>query len=191
MVPDELLIDVKKLCGDCFIVAMQSRLEDRNHVEIFTDSGFWLHHVIFFNTDRPDLTCSAMVGERFYGGGNTKATRRWNPNDRWGYRVHERDLWVLFLNLMNDGTEDIEAVVRADFEWVFASSAEGRRYREVRPIWLALDDFCGDSGVPVPSLTKPFSQKTPTWISTVEGPLVDVAAHTHDGGLDMVTYRNG
>jgi hypothetical protein len=100
-----------------------------------------------------------MVGERFYGGGNTKATRRWNQNDRWGYRVHERELWVLVVNLMNDGTEDIDAVVRVDFEWVSASSAEGRRYREVRPIWLALADFCGDSGVPVPSLTKSFSQK--------------------------------
>jgi hypothetical protein len=40
MVPDELLIDVKKPCGDCFIVAMQSRLEDRNHVERLLIPGF-------------------------------------------------------------------------------------------------------------------------------------------------------
>lgn len=92
---------------------------------------------------------------------------------------------------MNDGTVDIEAVVRVDFEWVSASSAEGRQYRQVRPIWLALEDFCGDSGVPVPSLTEPFRITTPEWISTVDGPLVDVAAHMHDGGVEMVTYQNG
>lgn len=191
MVSNELLFDVKKPCADCFIVAMQSRMEDINETELVTDAGFWLHHVILFNTARPDLTCPA-TGERFYGGGNTKATRRWNLHGRWGYHVRESDPWALVVDLMNEGATNVEAVVRVDFEWVSASSAEGKQYREVRPIWLSLDDyFCGGIGIPVPSLTKPFRFRTPSWLSPVEGPILDVAAHVHDGGLDMTTYLNG
>lgn len=191
MVSNELLYNVKKSCADCFIVAMQSRLEDANQNELNTDAGFWLHHAILFNSARPDLTCPA-AGERFYGGGNTKATRRWNLFGRWGYRVHDSDSWYLVLDLMNEGDTNVEAVVRVDFEWVSASSEEGQQYREVRPIWLSLDDyFCGGIGVPVPSLTKPFRLRTPSWLSSVEGPILDVAAHVHDGGLDMATYLNG
>lgn len=73
-------------------------------------------------------------------------------------------------------------VVQVDFVWISASSTEGRQYRQARPIWLTLDDSCGDSGMPVPSLTEPFTITTPKWISTVDGPVVDAAAHMHDGG---------
>lgn len=188
---NELLFNVKKPCADCFIVAVQSRIEDTYRTELVTDSGFWLHHVIFFNKARPDLTCPAGAGERFYGGGNTKATRRWNLNGRWGYRARESDVWDLVVDLMNEGVANVEAVVRVDFEWVSASSEEGRHYREVRPIWITLDHFCDGIGVPVPSVTKPFRIRTPSWLSSVEGPILDVAAHVHDGGLDMSTYLNG
>ena len=192
MVSNEKLIDVEKPCADCFIVAVQSRLEDTNRTELVTDAGFWLHHVIIFNTAESDLTCPAMGGERFYGGGNTKATWRFNSHGRWGYRTRETDLWVIVVDLMNEGITDVEALVRLDFEWVSASSAEGRQYRNVRPIWLAVDDYyCGGIGLPVPSLTKPFHVRTPSWLSSVEGPMLEAAAHVHDGGLDMTTYQNG
>lgn len=191
MVADKKLRDVEKPCTDCYIVAIQSRLEDTSRKEQYTASGLWLHHVIFFNTAQVDLTCPRMAGERFYGGGNTKATRRWNHHGRWGYYVGEDHEWHMVVDLMNYGTTDIDAVVRVDFEWVSASSAEGSKHRPVRPIWLALDDFCGDSGMPVPSLTEPFRFTTPKWTSTVDGPLVDVAAHMHDGGIEMLTYQNG
>ena len=188
---DRILIDVEKPCVDCYIVAVQSRQEDLNRTEYYTASGLWLHHVILFNEAQRDLTCPRMAGERFYGGGNTRATRRWNLHGRWGYYVGKDDEWDMVVDLMNEGTVDFDVMLRIDFEWVSASSAEGRQYRRVRPIWLALKDFCSDSGVPVRSLTEPFHIKTPEWISTVDGPLVDGSAHVHDGGLDMVTYRNG
>lgn len=191
MLADQRIFNVEKPCTDCFIVAIQSRLEDTSRREQYTSSGLWLHHVIFFNTAQTDLTCPAMIGERFYGGGNTKATRRWNHHGPWGYYVGDTDKWHLVIDLMNDSPIAIDAVVRVDFEWVSASSAEGAQHRSVRPIWLALDDFCGDSGMPVPSLTEPFRVTTPQWISTIDGPLVDVAAHMHDGGVEMLTYRNG
>ena len=191
MVSNELLVDVKKPCADCFIVAVQSRLEDANRVELVTDDGFWLHHVIIFNRGRPDLTCS-MTGERFYGGGNTRATRRWNLHGRWGYQARESDIWDVVVDLKNEGTADVEAVVRVDFEWVSASSAEGQQYRGVRPIWLSLDHyFCGGIGLPVLSVTKSFRIRTPSWTSSIEGPILDVASHMHDGGIDMTTYLNG
>lgn len=191
MVSNELLIDVKKPCSDCFIVAIQSRLEDNHRNELVTESGFWLHHVILFNRARPDLTCLA-AGERFYGGSNAKATRRWNLHGRWGYRARENDKWDLVVDVRNQGAVNVEAVVRVDFEWVSASSAEGKRYREIRPIWLSLDDyFCGGLGLPPVSTTEPFRIRTPSFVSPIQGPIVDVAAHMHDGALDMVTYLNG
>lgn len=132
-----------------------------------------------------------MAGERFYGGGNTRATRRWNNHARWGYPALEDERWDLVVELVNDGSLAVEASVRVDFEWVKAASTEGRQYREVRPIWLALNDFCGDSGVQVKSTTEVFTVRTPKWTATVDGPLVDIAAHMHDAGVDMTTFLNG
>lgn len=188
---DKLLEKIKKPCGDCYIVAIQAQLEDSNQRERFTESGLWLHHAILFNTAQSDLTCSYMAGERFYGGDHTKVTRRWNNHGRWGYHVNADDKWALVVDLLNEGDVDVELVVRIDFEWVSASSAEGRQYRGVRPIWLCLSDLCSDSSIPVTSVTKPFSLRTPEWISTIDGPLVDVAGHVHDGGVDLTTYQNG
>lgn len=94
---------------------MQSRMEDTNQNEVVTDAGFWLHHVVSSNAARPDLTCPAAE-ERFYGGVNTKAIRRWNLHGRRGYRVHDSDSCTLAVNLMNEGVASIEAVVRVDFE---------------------------------------------------------------------------
>ncbi|MCJ1461620.1 hypothetical protein MMC07_000217 [Pseudocyphellaria aurata] len=188
---NKILPGVEKPCTDCYIVAMQARLESTNGTELFTDSGLWLHHVIFFNRGRIDLTCPRMAGERFYGGGNTRATRRWNNHGRWGYSAREDERWDVVVELMNDGSLALDATVRIDFEWVKANSTEGQKYREVRPIWIALDDFCGDSGVPVKSVTESFTVRTPTWTATVDGPLVDIAAHMHDAGVEMTTYLNG
>lgn len=182
---------VEKPCTDCYIVAVQARLESTNGTELFTDSGIWLHHVIFFNSGRSDITCPPMPGERFYGGGSTRATRRWNNHARWGYKALEDERWDLVIELINDADSDIEASVRVDFEWVSAASIEGRQYREVRPIWLGLEDFCGDSSAPVKSTTEVFTIRTPEWTATVDGPIVDVSAHAHDGGVEMTTFLNG
>lgn len=186
-----ILKDVEKPCTDCYIVAMQARLESINSTELGTESGVSLHHIIFFNTGRSDITCPIMAGERFFGGDNTRPTRRWNNHARWGYSALGNESWDLAVELVNDGPLAVVASVRIDFEWVEAASSEGRQYRGVRPVWLSLNDFCGDSSVPAKSTTEVFTVRTPEWTATVDGPLVDITAHLHDGGVDMTTFLNG
>ncbi|MCJ1265700.1 hypothetical protein MMC22_005580 [Lobaria immixta] len=170
---------------------MQTSLESAKGTELFTESGISHHHVIFFNIARSDITCPSMAGERFYGGGNTRAIRRWNNHAGWAYSALEDKRWDLVVELVNDGPLTVEASIRVDFEWVKATSIEGRQYREVRPIWLALDNFCGDASVSVKSTSEVFSVRTPEWTATVDGSLVDIAAHMHDGGVVMTKFLNG
>jgi len=109
MRPQEVVFDAPKPCTNCYIVAMHALLHDINGTEIFTDSGVWLHHIIFFNTGRTDLVCPHIAGERFYGGGNERWTRRWNSIGPWGYKIDEDNVWIIVVELMNDA--DVEKTV--------------------------------------------------------------------------------
>ncbi|KAF2117369.1 hypothetical protein BDV96DRAFT_644793 [Lophiotrema nucula] len=190
MRPQQIIYNIRKPCTDCYIVAMHALLQDESGVEIFTDSGILLHHIIFFNRGRPDLVCPRMAGERFYGGGNERWTRRWNSGGPWGYKIDEGDEWDIVVELMSDADVDTTVQIVVRYEIVSATSTAGRDYRGVTAAWLDLTG-CGNADVDVKSTSEAFEYRTPDWISPIEGEIVDVAGHMHDGGLYMTGYRNG
>ena len=190
MRPQEILQDIAKPCTNCFITAMHATLQDMNGTEIFTDTGMWLHHMIWFNRGKTDLVCPHMKGERFFGGGNERWTRRWNSLAEWGYEIRESDVWDAVVELMNDANEEMTTQVVVRYEVISASSPLGKKYRDIVAVWLDLTG-CGDADMDVKSTTEPFNYRTPDWVSPINGLMVDVAGHMHDGGLNMTGYQNG
>jgi hypothetical protein len=189
MRPQEVYVNVEKPCTDCYIVAMHAFTRDMNGTEISTSSGVWMHHMILFNQGRPDPVCPNMAGERFFGSGNDRWTRRWNTIGHWGYKIDPDDQWVLVVELMNesDMEQDVNIVVR--YEVISASSPEGKDYNGIASVWLDLTD-CGDAEVEVKSVTEPFEYRTTNWTSPIKGILIDMGCHMHDGGVNMTAYRN-
>lgn len=190
MRPQEVIFDIQKPCKDCYIVAMHAILQDVNGTELFTDSGTWLHHIIFFNTGRTDLVCSHMAGERFFGGGNERWTRRWNSIGPWGYKIDRDDVWDVVIELMNDASVESTVNIVVRYEVIEANSEVGNDYRGIAAVWLDLTG-CGNADIDVKSTTESFEYRTPDWTSSVNGVLVDVGGHMHDGGLNMTMYKNG
>ena len=47
---------------------------------------------------------------------------------RWAYSAVEDERWDLVVELVNDGPLTVEASIRVDFDWVKATSIEGRQY---------------------------------------------------------------
>jgi hypothetical protein len=190
MRPQQLYLDISKPCTNCYILAMHAILQDKTGSEIFTDSGAWLHHIIWFNEGRTDLVCPLMIGERFFGGGNERWTRRWNSLASWGYRVNEGDNWNIAVELMNDAEVEQKVQVVVRYEFIPDTAVTGITYKNVRPIWLDLTG-CGDAEVEAKETSNPFSYRTPDWISPMDRVMVDVGGHMHDGGLNLTAYKNG
>lgn len=188
MRPEEIFYKVSKPCTNCYVLAMHAMLQDANGTELFTDSGMLLHHIIFFNRARPDLVCPGMAGERFYGGGNERWTRRWNSGGPWGYHIGDDDQWDIVVELMNDADVDMAVHIVVRFEYILAKDA--RDYRGIAVAWLDLTG-CGNAEVDVKSITDAFEYRTPNWTSPVGGIIVDMGGHMHDGGVSMTGYRNG
>ena len=76
------------------------------------------------------------------------------------------------------------------YEVIGADSEVGKDYRGITAVWLDLTG-CGNADVDVKSTIEKFEYRTPDWISSVDGIMVDVGGHMHDGGLNMTMYRNG
>lgn len=190
MRPEEIILNIEKPCNDCYIVAMHASLQNINSIEVFTNSGIVLHHIIFFNRARPDLVCPQMVGERFFGGGNERWTRRWNSNSLWGYKIDEGDEWDVVVELMNEADIEVTVNIVLRYEYVHANTNTGRDYGGIAAVWLDMTG-CGNADVDVKSTTEAFEYRSPDWISPVNGEIVDMAGHMHDGGINMTGYKNG
>lgn len=189
MRPQEVVVNITKPCTNCFITAMHATLQDMDGKELFTDSGMWLHHIIWFNRGKVDYVCPQMAGERFYGGGNERWTRRWNSRGDFGYKINKDDQWDVVVELMNESDVETTTQIVVRYEVVSATSPEGKKYGEIAAVWLDLTG-CGNADVDVKSTTGPFEYRTPEWVSPINGIMVDVAGHLHDGGLNMTGFKN-
>ena len=89
---------------------------------------------------------------------------------------------------MNDSDSEKEVSIVVRYEWI--SAKEGSQYRGIAALWLDLTG-CGNADIDVKSTTEAFNYRTPNWTATVDGIMVDVAGHMHDGGIDLTGYLNG
>ena len=181
MRPEEVLCNITKPCTDCFLTAIWAELRRGDDPDTVLYANVTLHHVILFNGGRPDPVCPRLFGERFFGAGAERWTRRFDgahgASGAWGYAVRPDDQWDAVFELHNEAPDAVDAFIALRFEWVDAQSAVGRGVRELRVAWLDITG-CGNSERPVPTTSEPFAYTTPKWTANVNGTILDVSRTT-------------
>ena len=157
-----------------------------------------LHHAVWANPSRNDMTCSDYPLDRFFASGKERTPLElpagygyyWdNQPPRSGFPVPhdpERPVWALQAHI--DGMHEGHAMeVYLAFDLQFTPGAPGDM-TDVTPAWFDIDN-CGDSEFKVPRHRNEegrFRYKT-SWNYTMEdaGRFVAMAGHLHDGGVKL------
>jgi hypothetical protein len=70
---DWLVPEAQKPCTDCLITWILAGLEYPNGTDANADTGLWLHHTVFSNTNRTAAVCpQAKTGDDFFASGNER-----------------------------------------------------------------------------------------------------------------------
>jgi hypothetical protein len=63
----------QKPCADCLVTWIQAGLEYPNGTVANADTGLWLHHAVFFNTQSTSIVCPQKgIGDKFFASGNER-----------------------------------------------------------------------------------------------------------------------
>jgi hypothetical protein len=63
----------RKPCTGCLVTWIQAGLEYPNGTVANADTGLWLHHTVFYNTQRTAIVCpQAGAGDSFFASGNER-----------------------------------------------------------------------------------------------------------------------
>ncbi|SDC48557.1 hypothetical protein SAMN05216174_102306 [Actinokineospora iranica] len=171
-------------CVACFVNGIKPDLVYADGRQANYDTKAMLHHAVFFDRSRADVTCSggwvALAGRRIFASGNER-TGGTLP-DGYGVALGVLPLTYAALELMNLDHHEQEVFLTVEFSHVpwFTPGM-----REVTPVWLDKDN-CRLSEHSVPEGESHTNWK---WTSTVKGTLKGAGGHLHDGG-ESVTLTN-
>jgi len=168
-------------CTNCYLTGTDVDLVFEDGSSANLDNGLMLHHIVTFNTGRPDATCGpetaiGSLGERFWAAGNERTGGRFPPGFGYHYGT-ERVAGVV--EIMNHSTQPRVVYVATTVSYVPDTTAD---MKPVRPVWLD-EDNCRDSTYPV---TAGPSNKVWRWTSTVTGRVILAGGHVHNGGIKVV-----
>jgi hypothetical protein len=176
-----------------YITALRATLVDAQGNAI-PRHAVHLHHAVWLNPTRADMTCS--LPDRFFASGKER-TRIELPEGFGYYWSNEpvpppySDLshkWLLnyHLDAMHKGR--YEVYLRLDLDFTPAAEAVGMT--DVTPAWFDVDN-CNDSEFNVPKNSGRHGKYKRTWDFTMPEPgrFVAMAGHLHDGGL-KIKLRN-
>jgi hypothetical protein len=132
---------------------------------------------------------TAKGSERFFASGNERTKvffPDWNVTDA-GYPLRKADRIALIVDLMNQNFEDKVVYVTIYYDYV-----EGIRedWDQVKPVWFDIDQ-CALSEIFPPAQTNAFTITATTWDSNVNGDIIGLAGHLHDGGTNVVVEADG
>lgn len=168
-------------CSNCYMTGSAIDLVFDDGSSANLDKGVMLHHVVVFNSGRPDPTCApdtpiGALGERFFASGNERTPGKLPPG--YGYHLGDESVTAM-VELMNHTPVPQVVFVEADVTWVRDSNPG---MKPVQPVWLDVAN-CHTSEYTVPAGA---SHTEWSWPSTLTGRVVAAGGHVHDGGTKMV-----
>jgi hypothetical protein len=168
-------------CTDCYLTGTKVDLVYDDGRSANLDTGVMLHHLVVFNSGRPDATCApdtpvGSMGERFFAAGNERTSGTLPAG--FGYHLgHDPVRGVL--EIMNH-----EAVAKT--VWLTATVTHvpdsDPAMKAVTPVWMD-ENNCGTSQYSAPAGQ---SNQVARWTSTLTGRVIAAGGHVHDGGLRTV-----
>ncbi|KAB5543063.1 hypothetical protein GE09DRAFT_237012 [Coniochaeta sp. 2T2.1] len=194
----EFQSDLAMPCSDCVITHIQADLEYPDGSYANANTGMWLHHVVVYNMNRTDATCSeGTYPQRIFASGNerTKFDVTMGGRINSGYYIKPGDTFSFGLELMNEVPQPRDAILTIELQYL---PTVPLGFKPLTPIWLDIDDEfgCGERGseLPPPDDTETFSfgmDDHHPWTVPFDGTVVLVGGHIHDGGLNLEFRRDG
>ncbi|KAE9980530.1 hypothetical protein EG328_000266 [Venturia inaequalis] len=197
--------NVEKPCEACTIVGMQAGLEFPDGTEAPISKGMWLHHIVLFNEGpgRQDVTCMdrdlslphisanllATNSERIWASGNERTVIHFDKfaNEKVGYKVKKEDKFTYNVDLMNDSMDkDVVVYVTTTYDIIPESPKD---WDEAVPVWFDITN-CLSSEFSPTAKNGTFT-RTATWTSNLDGEVMDLLSHLHDGGVSLVLKADG
>ncbi len=174
--PPDLLWEVPM---EGWLLAYHPKLVDSNGNAV---PGTVLHHVAFWNENRPDFLCPNKE-EHIFGAGSEMTD--WAEVPGYGYRVRKGDNIRIETMIHNPAAISydkayLEVVIPFQEAPGDASTAGPRK--NVYPAWMDVAS-CGDSSYDLPAGK---SEKTGTVTVKYDGVLLGVGGHLHDYGKQIV-----
>lgn len=168
-------------CTNCFLTGAEVDLVFEDGRSANLDNGVMLHHIVVFNSGRPDATCApdtpiGSLGERFFAAGNERTAGHFPPG--FGYH-YGTDRVAAAVEIMNHTPSPQMVFVKTKVTYV-PDSTSGMK--PVRPVWLD-EENCGDSTYAVPAGP---SNRVWRWTSTLTGRVLLAGGHVHNGGIKIV-----
>jgi hypothetical protein len=168
-------------CTDCYLTGTSIDLVYPDGTSANLDTGVMLHHVVVFNSGRPDATCApdtpvGFMGERFFAAGNERTSGTLPAG--FGYHLgHDPVRGVL--EIMNHSPEAKTVYLKTTVSHV-PDSEPGMK--AVTPVWMD-ENNCGTSQYSAPAGQ---SNQVARWTSNLTGRIIAAGGHVHDGGLRTV-----
>lgn len=182
-VVNALVPNLEMPCRDCFLTGVDIDMVFEDGRSANLDRGVMLHHVVVFNSGRPDATCApttpvGALGERFFAAGNERTSGDLPAG--FGYHLGSDPVQGV-VEIMNHNASPQVVYIEA----VMAHAPGTSDLRAVTPVWLDQNN-CRTSEYPVPAGP---SHRVWRWSSTLTGRVVAAGGHVHDWGLRTVLFN--
>lgn len=196
--------NVEKPCESCKIIGLTIGLEYADGKEANTDTDAWLHHMVLYNEgkDAIDATGTSVPvcetfdamgldpykSERLIASGNEHTSATYNapnPNatEYYGYPIYPNDKFHLQIELMNMAMKEKTLYITIIYDYVQGHPAN---FSDIKPVWFDAG-LCSKemSEVPAPVQTGNFTIVAKPWTSTLDGAIMGITGHLHDGGQSV------
>ena len=170
--------DLAPPCTDCYITEFTPDLVYEEGHSANLDSGLMLHHAVFTDPSKIDVTCGQRgylraAGQRFYGAGNERTVGALPKG--FGYGVGSGP-WIGLFEIMNHTEIERTVFFTLTVRWRPASDPD---VKPATPVWLDVEN-CRSSEFDVPAGAY---ERRASWTSTITGRVIAAAGHVHDGGV--------
>jgi hypothetical protein len=172
-------------CTNCRITDIVPNLVDPSGNTVNLEQGLMLHHFVFINRERQDITCPSGLegglGERFFASGNERTDLHLPLN--FGYENNTSSTWWMIYHLVNRNTAQKTVYLEVTFR-----TRPKALTQPATPAWLDIDN-CGDSEYSIPTgysdyhdpdnlpVGGPYSSD---WTLPWDAHLLGIAGHLHD-----------
>jgi hypothetical protein len=146
-----------------YITKMETDIVDSGTGQPVPISRLMLHHIVFANVRKADLTCSSFLGfdsrpgfafapQRFYAAGEERAKVSMPPG--YGYPIEsaETPIWGMTYMVMNHRAVPDNA--RIQYTVTYEDDPGGANLEAVKPYWLDVRDCKADPIYNVPGVAK-------------------------------------
>lgn len=191
---------------DGYITSIRPNIVDENGVTPPVEQVH-MHHAVFLNLSRRDVTRPDLPGERMFAFAEEKTTFRLPAG--YGYPYKATDQFAINYMLHNETPQGHAIYITYELDFVPAIAPQAASMQAARPLWLDVQngsaypvfDVHRGSGGASGRTTYPLDGPSPygkgprlnEWTVDRDGVLLATAGHVHPGGLqtDLDLLRDG